>query len=129
MPITVVVICSGGGLSDKNSVFCYKFKTQNLMEWQTHVSGGQAQVPHYHFLNIIKALGEFQFVLYLCLGDRKLIPIHAKIQPKHIGLIHPFKHMFSVFKQYYTYFYTIFHQHVFPYMFSNNNFQFLSVCT
>ena len=29
-------------------------------------------------------------------------------------LLHNFKHMFSVFKQHYTYFHTIFHLHVFP---------------
>ena len=35
-------------------------------------------------------------------------------------LVHPLKHIFSVFKQYYMYFYTFFHPHVFPHMFSNN---------
>ena len=30
-----------------------------------------------------------------------------------VCLIHVFKHMFSVFKQYYTYFHTFFHPHVF----------------
>ena len=29
-------------------------------------------------------------------------------------LVHVFKHMFSVFKQHYTYFHTFFHPHVFP---------------
>ena len=29
-------------------------------------------------------------------------------------LVYYFKHMFSVFKQHYTYFYTLFHLHVFP---------------
>ena len=29
-------------------------------------------------------------------------------------LVHMFKHMFSVFKQQYTYFYTLFHPHIFP---------------
>ena len=31
-----------------------------------------------------------------------------------------FKHMFSVFKQHYMHFYSLFHTHVFPHMFSNN---------
>ena len=29
-------------------------------------------------------------------------------------LVHHFKHMFSFFKQHYTYFYTFFHLHIFP---------------
>ena len=33
-------------------------------------------------------------------------------------LVHPLKHMFSIFKLHYTYFYTLFHQHVFPHIFS-----------
>ena len=37
-------------------------------------------------------------------------------------LVCVFKQLFSVFKQYFTYFYTLFHPHVFPQMFSNNNF-------
>ena len=36
---------------------------------------------------------------------------------------------FSVFKQYFTYFHTLFHPHVFLQIFSNNNFQFLKTCT
>ena len=44
-------------------------------------------------------------------------------------LVCVFKQPFSVFKQYFTYFYTFFHPHVFPQMFSNNNFQFLNICT
>ena len=44
-------------------------------------------------------------------------------------LVHPLKHMFLVFKQYYTYVHTLFHPHIFLYMFSNTCFQFLSACT
>ena len=44
-------------------------------------------------------------------------------------LVDVFKQQFSVFKQYYIFFHTFFHSHVFPHMFSNNNFQFLSACT
>ena len=40
-----------------------------------------------------------------------------------------FKQQFSVFKQHFTYFNTLFHPHVFPQKFSNNNFQFLNTCT
>ena len=36
--------------------------------------------------------------------------------------------MFSIFKQHYMYFHTLFHSHIFSHMFSNNNFQFLSTC-
>ena len=36
--------------------------------------------------------------------------------------------MFSIFKQHYMYFHTLFHSHIFSHMFSNNNFQFLSAC-
>ena len=35
-------------------------------------------------------------------------------------LVHPLKHIFSVFKQHYTYFHLLFHLHVFLYMFLNN---------
>ena len=44
-------------------------------------------------------------------------------------LVHPLKHMFSVFKQHYMYFHIFFHPHVFPHMFLNTCFQFLSACT
>ena len=40
-----------------------------------------------------------------------------------------FKQPFLVFKQYFTHFSALFHPHVFPQMFSNNNFQFLNTCT
>ena len=44
-------------------------------------------------------------------------------------LICVFKQPFLVFKQHFTHFHTLFHPHVFPQMFSNNNFQFLNTCT
>ena len=44
-------------------------------------------------------------------------------------LVHSLKHIFSVFKQHYTYFHTFFYSQVFPHMFSNTCFQFLSACT
>ena len=44
-------------------------------------------------------------------------------------LVSVFKQQFSVFKQHFTYFNTLFHPHVFPQKFSNNNFQFLNTCT
>ena len=44
-------------------------------------------------------------------------------------LVCVFKQPFSVFKQYFMHFYTLFHLHVFPQIFSNNNFQFLNTCT
>ena len=40
-----------------------------------------------------------------------------------------FKQPFLVFKQYFTYFNALFHPHVFPQMFSNNNFHFLNTYT
>ena len=40
-----------------------------------------------------------------------------------------FKQSFSVFKQHFTHFNVLFHQHVFPQIFSNNNFLFLNTCT
>ena len=40
-----------------------------------------------------------------------------------------FKQTFSVFKQHFIHFQTLFHPHVFPQMFSNNNFQFLNTYT
>ena len=44
-------------------------------------------------------------------------------------LVSVFKQQFSVFKQHFTYFNTLFHPHVFPQKFLNNNFQFLNTCT
>ena len=35
-------------------------------------------------------------------------------------LVHPLKYTFSVFKQHYTHFHTLFHPHVLPHMFLNN---------
>ena len=43
-------------------------------------------------------------------------------------LVHSLKYMFSIFKQHYIYFCTLFHSYIFSHMFSNNNFQFLSAC-
>ena len=43
-------------------------------------------------------------------------------------LVCVFKQPFSVFKQYFTHFNALFHLHVFPQIFSNNNFQFLITC-
>ena len=40
-----------------------------------------------------------------------------------------FKQHFLVFKQYFTHFNALFHPHVFPQIFLNNNFQFLNICT
>ena len=45
------------------------------------------------------------------------------------NLVCVFKQLFLVFKQHFTYFYILFHSHIFPQMFSNNNFQFLNTCT
>ena len=44
-------------------------------------------------------------------------------------LVYVFKQQFSVFKQHFTYFKALFHPHVFPQMFLNNNFQFLNTHT
>ena len=44
-------------------------------------------------------------------------------------LVCVFKQPFSVFKQHFTHFNALFHPHVFPQIFSNNNFQFLNTCT
>ena len=44
-------------------------------------------------------------------------------------LVYIFKQQFSVFKQHFTHFNTLFHPHVFSQMFLNNNFQFLNTHT
>ena len=44
-------------------------------------------------------------------------------------LVNGFKQPFLVFKQHFTHFNALFHPHVFPQMFLNNNFQFLNICT
>ena len=44
-------------------------------------------------------------------------------------LVCVFKQLFSVFKQHFTYFNALFHPHEFSQMFSNNNIQFLNICT
>ena len=38
---------------------------------------------------------------------------HVRGRKLRVCLVHVFKHMFLVFKQHYTYFYTLFHPHVF----------------
>ena len=48
-----------------------------------------------------------------------------KIQYERGCLVCVFKQSFSVFKQYFTHFNTLFHPHVFSQIFLNNNFQFL----
>ena len=58
---------------------------------------------------------------------------NKKKQQKRKGLreclVCVFKQPFSVFKQHFTHFNALFHPHVFPQIFSNNNFQFLNTCT
>ena len=44
-------------------------------------------------------------------------------------LVSVFKQQFLVFKQHFMYFNTLFHPHIFPQKFLNNNFQFLNTCT
>ena len=44
-------------------------------------------------------------------------------------LVCVFKQLFSIFKQHFTHFNTLFHPHVFPQIFLNNNFQFLNTHT
>ena len=44
-------------------------------------------------------------------------------------LVYIFKQQFSVFKQHFTHFNALFHPHVFPQIFLNNNFQFLNTYT
>ena len=51
------------------------------------------------------------------------------LEPVTGCLVYVLKQSFSVFKQYFTYFNTFFHLHVFLQMFLNNNFQFLNTNT
>ena len=44
-------------------------------------------------------------------------------------LVCVFKQPFLVFKQHFMHFNTLFYPHIFPQIFSNNNFQFLNTCT
>ena len=44
-------------------------------------------------------------------------------------LVYVFKQQFLVFKQHFTHFNALFHPHVFPQIFLNNNFQFLNTHT
>ena len=50
-------------------------------------------------------------------------------QPLRGCLVYVLKQQFSIFKQHFTYFNALFHPHVFPQMFLNNNFQFLNTHT
>ena len=58
-----------------------------------------------------------------CKSQAKII---AKLRAR---LVCVFKQLFLVFKQHFTYFNALFHPHVFPQIFLNNNFQFLNTCT
>ena len=61
--------------------------------------------------------------------SRKLIGKKKKGWSLWWWLVCVFEQQFSVFKQYYMYFHTLFHPHAFSQMFSNNNFQFLNTYT
>ena len=66
-----------------------------------------------------------------CRGTKKM-PNAIETLGKHTlrgCLVCVFKQSFSVFKQYFTHFNTLFHPHVFPQIFLNNNFQFLNTRT
>ena len=56
-------------------------------------------------------------------------PQHPDLKKLRGCLVCVFKQQFSVFKQHFTYFNTLFHPHVFPQIFLNNNFQFLNTHT
>ena len=60
--------------------------------------------------------------IYLYVGPTDHHHLFRKRQNAFVKayLVWQLKHMFSVFKQYYTYFHTLFYSHVFPHMFSNN---------
>ena len=63
-------------------------------------------IQHYYknqFVTLCKCVGTFK---------NKSINFYKQILRPH--LVREFKHMFSVFKQHYTYFYTLFHPHLFP---------------
>ena len=59
----------------------------------------------------------------------ELVKNSDELERRRECLVCNFKQLFLVFKQYFTYFNTFFHPHVFLQMFSNNNFQFLNTCT
>ena len=73
---------------------------------------------------ILKWLGCGQFTISL----RTFTP-KQKIGKLRGCLVCDFKQQFSVFKQHFTHFNVLFHPHVFPQIFSNNNFQFLNTHT
>ena len=61
-------------------------------------------------------------ITMICLGKDEMWLLR-------LYLVCQFKHMFSIFKQHYNYFYRFFHSHVFLYIFSNNKTHVLSTCT
>ena len=61
-----------------------------------------------HNFNVNTSSGPFEDGLFIKSQSQSLYNV---ILMAH--LVHKFKHMFSVFKQYYTYFHITFHPHVF----------------
>ena len=55
--------------------------------------------------------------------------VYRVLEKFRARLVCIFKQYFLVFKQHFTYFHILFHPHVFPQIFSNNNFQFLNTYT
>ena len=91
---------------------------------------GLHEIYHFHFnfnYTEIDYLHSTNYVLYfLLLG---ILERHQPIRPLRRCLVCVFKQSFSVFKQHFTHFNTLFHPHVFPQIFLNNNFQFLNTYT
>ena len=68
--------------------------------------------------------------IYIYIGERVIVfTVWLEIWKFRARLICVFKQHFSVFKQHFTYFQILFHPHIIPQMFSNNNFQFLNTYT
>ena len=78
------------------------------------------QTPFFYMKKIYLYVGPTDHMI--CLGKDEMWLLR-------LYLVCQFKHMFSIFKQHYNYFYTFFHSHVFLYIFSNNKTHVLSTCT
>ena len=71
-------------------------------------------------------------IYYFCLQFDEQLVVNMETDYSRMlrgCLVCVFKQHFSVFKQHFTHFNALLYPHVFPQIFSNNNFQFLNTCT
>ena len=109
----------------------------DCMQWSLHLSNGKIKIQLIIYLPSIFLIWEsngFKLIINLIPNDAQILRYPQNLSRISRGmfrgcLVCVFKQLFSVFKQHFTHFNTLFHPHVFPQIFLNNNFQFLNTHT